>query len=138
MNLLSSIGDTPLVRLSSIVTKSSAEVWIKYEGNNPTGSYKDRMAYGVIRAAMNRRDLKAGDWICEYTGGSTGTSIAFVACSLLTVSEVLATTSPSIRITVSNFIFSILERYGFSVPIFFRWMRVFFAGPVRFSQPWWY
>ena len=82
MNLLSSIGNTPLIRLSSIVPKSSAELWIKYEGNNPTGSYKDRMAYGVIKAAMNRGDLKAGDRICEYTGGSTGTSIAFVASIL--------------------------------------------------------
>ena len=82
MNLLSSIGNTPRIRLSSIVPKSSAELWIKYEGNNPTGSYKDRMAYGVIKAAMNRGDLKAGDRICEYTGGSTGTSIAFVASIL--------------------------------------------------------
>ena len=79
MNLLFSIGDTPLIRLSSIVPKSSAELWIKYERNDPTGSYKDRMAYGVIKAAMNRGDLKAGDRICEYTPGSTGTSIAFVA-----------------------------------------------------------
>lgn len=39
---------------------------------------------------------------------------------------------------ISTIFFSILERYGFSVPIFFRWMRVFFAGPVRLSQPWWY
>ncbi len=78
MNLLSSIGNTPLIRLSSIVPKFSAELWIKYEGNNPTVSYKDRMAYGVIKAAMNRGDLKAGDRICEYTGGSTGTSIALL------------------------------------------------------------
>ncbi len=82
MNLLSSIGNTPLIRLSSIVPTSSAELWIKYEGNNPTGSYKDRMAYGVIKAAMNRGNLKAGDRICESTGGSTGTSIAFVASIL--------------------------------------------------------
>jgi len=78
MNLLSSIGNTPLIRLSSIVPTSSAELWIKYGGNNPTGSYKDRMAYGVTKAAMNRGDLKAGDRICEYTGGSTGTSIALL------------------------------------------------------------
>lgn len=81
MNQLSSIGDTPLIRLSSIVPKSTVELWIKYEGNNPTGSYKDRMGYGVIKAALNRGDLKAGDRICEYTGRSTGTSIAFVASS---------------------------------------------------------
>lgn len=82
MNLLSSIGGTSLVRLSKIAPNSSAEVWIKYEGNNPTGSYKDRMAYGVIKAAMSRGDLKVGDRICEYTGESTGTSIAFVASIL--------------------------------------------------------
>ena len=82
MNLLSSIGNTPLIRLSSIAPTSSAELWIKYEGNNPTGSYKDRMAYGVIKAAMNRGDFKAGHRICEYTRRSTGTSIAFVASIL--------------------------------------------------------
>ena len=82
MNLLKSIGNTPLIKLSKIVPQSSAEVWIKYEGNNPTGSYKDRMALGVITAAMERGDLKVGDRICEYTGGSTGTAIAFVASIL--------------------------------------------------------
>jgi len=82
MNLAAAIGKTPLVRLSSIVPANSAEVWVKYEGNNPTGSYKDRMAYGVIRKALDRRDLKVGDRICEYTGGSTGTSIAFVSSIL--------------------------------------------------------
>lgn len=79
MDLLQSIGNTPLLRLKKIVPKTSAEVWLKYEGNNPTGSYKDRMAMGVIQAAFERGDLKPGDRICEYTGGSTGTSIAFVA-----------------------------------------------------------
>ena len=82
MNLLASIGHTPLIRLTNVVPKNSAEVWVKYEGNNPTGSYKDRMALGVIKKAMARGDLKAGDRICEYTGGSTGTSIAFVSSIL--------------------------------------------------------
>ncbi len=53
MNLLDSIGNTPLIRLNNVVSKNSAEVWIKYEGNNPTGSYKDRMALGVIKKAMD-------------------------------------------------------------------------------------
>ena len=71
MNLLASIGHTPLIRLTNVVPKNSAEVWVKYEGNNPTGSCKDRMALAVINKAMARGDLKAGDRICEYTGGST-------------------------------------------------------------------
>jgi cysteine synthase len=82
MKLIAAIGATPLVRLGSIVPANSAEVWVKYEGNNPTGSYKDRMALGVITSAMNRGNLKVGDRICEYTGGSTGTSIAFIASIL--------------------------------------------------------
>ena len=81
-SLLLAIGNTPLLKLTKIVSSSSADVWIKYEGNNPTGSYKDRMALGVIRAAMDRGDLKIGDRLCEYTGGSTGTAIAFVASIL--------------------------------------------------------
>ena len=81
-SLLLAIGNTPLLKLTKIVSPSSADVWIKYEGNNPTGSYKDRMALGVIRAAMDRGDLKIGDRLCEYTGGSTGTAIAFVASIL--------------------------------------------------------
>lgn len=43
-----------------------------------------------------------------------------------------------IVVIISSSFFAILERYGFSVPVFFRWMRVFFAGPIRFSRPWWY
>ena len=82
MSLTAAIGRTPLVRLRSIVPADSAEVWIKCEGNNPTGSYKDRMAFGVISKALDRGDLKVGDRICEYTGGSTGTSIAFVSSIL--------------------------------------------------------
>ena len=82
MSLIAAIGRTPLVRLGSIVPADSAEVWIKCEGNNPTGSYKDRMAFGVISKALDRGDLKVGDRICEYTGGSTGTSIAFVSSIL--------------------------------------------------------
>ena len=58
MNLLASIGHTPLIRLTNVVPKNSAEVWVKYEGNNPTGSCKDRMALGVINKAMARGDLK--------------------------------------------------------------------------------
>jgi intracellular multiplication protein IcmT len=41
-------------------------------------------------------------------------------------------------VIINSLFFAILERYGFTVPIFFRWLRVFFSGPIRFSRPWWY
>ena len=76
------IGNTPLGKLNNIVPKHSAEVWVKREGLNPTGSYKDRMAVSVLSKAMERGDIKRGDNIVEYTGGSTGTSLAFVSAVL--------------------------------------------------------
>lgn len=78
MTMLSAIGNTPLVRLSRIVPKGSADVWVKLEYYNPTGSYKDRMALSMIERAERRGDLKAGMTVVEYTGGSTGISLAFV------------------------------------------------------------
>ena len=72
------VGDTPLVRLKRIVPERSAEVWLKLESGNPTGSYKDRMAVAVIGRALERGDLRPGDRVVEYTGGSTGTALAFV------------------------------------------------------------
>ena len=79
---LSGIGNTPLVRLNRIVPNNSAEVWIKLESANPTGSYKDRMAVSVLSKAMDRGDINPGDTVGEYTGGSTGTSLAFVSTVL--------------------------------------------------------
>ncbi len=54
---LAAIGNTPLVRLGKLVPEGAAEVWIKLEGGNPTGSYKDRMAVSVLKAAMERGDV---------------------------------------------------------------------------------
>ena len=79
---LIAIGNTPLVKLNRIVPKTSAEVWIKLEGVNPTGSYKDRMAVSVLGKAMERGDIRQGDTVVEYTGGSTGTSLSFVSSVL--------------------------------------------------------
>jgi cysteine synthase len=76
--VLSAIGNTPLVRLSHIVPQDSADVWVKIEYYNPTGSYKDRMALSMIERAEHRGDLKPGMTVVEYTGGSTGISLAFV------------------------------------------------------------
>ena len=80
--MLAAIGGTPLVRLGPSVPDGAAEVWVKIEGANPTGSYKDRMAVSVVTGALERGDVAPGDTIVEYTGGSTGTSLAFV-CAVL-------------------------------------------------------
>jgi len=77
--LLEAIGNTPLVRLSRLPSPNSAEVWLKLEGGNPTGSYKDRMALAMVDAAESRGELAAGISLLECTGGSTGSSVAFVA-----------------------------------------------------------
>jgi cysteine synthase A len=77
-DMLSAIGNTPLVRLARIVPKGAADVWVKLEYYNPTGSYKDRMALSMIERAEQRGALKKGMTVVEYTGGSTGISLAFV------------------------------------------------------------
>ena len=81
LGALSSIGNTPLVRLSAFPGPEAGEVWVKLEAANPTGSYKDRMALAMIEAAEGRGDLRPGQIVVEYTGGSTGSSLALV-CAL--------------------------------------------------------
>jgi cysteine synthase len=75
---LAAIGGTPVVRLDRLVDGDCAEVWVKLEAANPTGSYKDRMALAMIEAAEADGRLKPGQLVVEYTGGSTGSSLAFV------------------------------------------------------------
>jgi cysteine synthase len=75
---LSAIGDTPVVRLARMAGEGGAEVWVKMEAANPTGSYKDRMALAMIEAAEADGRLRPGQLVVEYTGGSTGSSLAFV------------------------------------------------------------
>ena len=60
----------------------AAELWLKLEAGNPTGSYKDRMAVSVLTQAMHRGTLEVGDRVVEYTGGSTGTAFAFASSVL--------------------------------------------------------
>ena len=78
MDVLGAIGRTSLVRLQKVVPPRSASVLAKLEWENPTGSLKDRMAQAVILRAEADGRLKRGDTVVEYTGGSTGTSLAFV------------------------------------------------------------
>jgi cysteine synthase A len=75
---LSAIGNTPVVRLARMAGEGCAEVWVKMEAANPTGSYKDRMALAMIEAAEADGRLRPGQLVVEYTGGSTGSSLAFV------------------------------------------------------------
>ena len=75
---LAAIGDTPLVRLARVVEPDMGEVWVKLESYNPTGSYKDRMALAMIEGAEQSGRLRPGQTVVEYTGGSTGSSLAFV------------------------------------------------------------
>jgi cysteine synthase len=76
--VLAAIGSTPVVRLDRLVDASCAEVWVKLEAANPTGSYKDRMALAMIEAAEADGRLRPGQLVVEYTGGSTGSSLALV------------------------------------------------------------
>jgi len=77
-SVLEAIGRTPLVRLRRVVPDGAAGVLVKIEGGNPTGSYKDRMALAMIEGAERRGELLPGQRVVEYTGGSTGSSLAFV------------------------------------------------------------
>lgn len=75
------IGNTPMIKLDKIVDASMADVYVKYEGANPTGSMKDRMALAMVEGAEASGKLRPGGTVVEYTGGSTGCSLAMV-CSM--------------------------------------------------------
>jgi len=81
MDVLQAIGQTALVRLHRVVPPGCGEVFAKLEWENPTGSLKDRMALAVITRAEADGRLRPGDTVIEYTGGSTGTSLAFVCAA---------------------------------------------------------
>ena len=75
---LDTIGNTPVVKLSHVVPAGSADVFVKLESFNPTGSYKDRFARAMIEGAETRGELFPGMRVVEYSAGSTGSSLAFV------------------------------------------------------------
>jgi cysteine synthase A len=81
MDILEAIGNTSMVRLRKVVPAGCADVFVKLEWENPTGSFKDRMALAVISRAEEDGRLKPGDTVVEYTGGSTGTSLALVCAA---------------------------------------------------------
>jgi cysteine synthase len=81
LNILDAIGNTSLVRLRNVVPPNGADILVKLEWENPTGSVKDRMAHAVISRAEADGRLKPGDTVVEYTGGSTGASLALICAA---------------------------------------------------------
>jgi cysteine synthase A len=81
MDVIGAIGTTSLARLHKVVPSHGAAVFAKLEWENPTGSVKDRMAHAVISRAEADGRLKPGDTVIEYTGGSTGASLALVCAA---------------------------------------------------------
>ena len=81
MDILSAIGNTSIVRLRRVVPAGCGEILVKLECENPTGSVKDRMAQAVISRAETDGRLRPGDTVVEYTGGSTGASLALVCAA---------------------------------------------------------
>src|SRR5258705_4419569 len=75
------IGNTPLIKLERLAEPGCAGIYVKYEGANPTGSMKDRMALSMIEGAEKRGQLKQGGKVIDYTGGSTGSSLAMVCAT---------------------------------------------------------
>ena len=75
---LNAIGKTQLIKLKRLDEPGCAEIYVKYESANPTGSMKDRMALSMIEGAEKRGELKSGGTVVEYTGGSTGSSLAMI------------------------------------------------------------
>ena len=82
VSTLEAVGSTPLIELDAVRPPGGARVLAKWEGANPTGSMKDRMAVAILRAARERGELAPGQRVAEYTGGSTGSSLA-MACAAL-------------------------------------------------------
>src|SRR5688572_11686240 len=81
MDILHAIGNTSIVRLRKVVPPNCADIFVKLEWENPTGSVKDRLARALISRAEEDGRLKPGDTVVEYTGGSTGASLALICAA---------------------------------------------------------
>jgi cysteine synthase B len=77
--LLDFVGNTPLVELKKVIQKPGVKIYAKLEGHNPGGSVKDRAAYGMIRGALERGEIKPGMKLIEATSGNTGIALAMIA-----------------------------------------------------------
>lgn len=103
------IGNTPLVEYKGISPKPGVRILGKLEGNNPGGSVKDRAAYGMIKGALDRGDIKQGDKLVEATSGNTGIALAMIA-SIMGVDMTLIMPDNSTRERVLS-----MEAYGAKV-----------------------
>ena len=97
IDILRTIGRTPLVQLQRIVPAGSARVLVKVEGANPTGSMKDRMALAMIDAAERDGLLQSGGRVVEFTGGSTGSSLALVCAARRYPLSIVTSTAASLE-----------------------------------------
>lgn len=79
MKLFDLIGNTPLVELQRIPVNNKVKIYAKLEGQNPSGSVKDRAAYNMIKSALDRGDIRQGDRLVEATSGNTGIALAMIA-----------------------------------------------------------
>jgi len=109
MNIEALIGNTPLVEYKGISPKPGVRILGKLEGNNPGGSVKDRAAYGMIKGALDRGDIKSGDKLVEATSGNTGIALAMIA-SIMGVDMTLIMPDNSTRERVLS-----MEAYGAKV-----------------------
>ena len=78
-SLFDFIGNTPLVKAKNIFNKKDVSLYFKLEGNNPAGSIKDRPAFNMIASAIERNEIKKGDYLIEATSGNTGIALALIA-----------------------------------------------------------
>jgi cysteine synthase A len=95
MTLLETIGRTRLFELRHMVPKGSARILLKLEYENPTGSMKDRMALAMVEAAEADGRLRPDGSVVEYTGGSTGVSLAFVCAAKRIPLEIVTSAAAS-------------------------------------------
>ncbi|MBT8258508.1 MAG: pyridoxal-phosphate dependent enzyme, partial [Bacteroidia bacterium] len=79
MQIENLIGNTPMVRATSLVSNPNIELWLKLEGHNPGGSVKDRAAYNMIKSAMDRGEIDKNTKLIEATSGNTGIALAMIA-----------------------------------------------------------
>ncbi|UYQ91344.1 cysteine synthase CysM [Chitinophaga horti] len=78
-SILDLVGNTPMVALKHIPVNPNVTIYAKLEGHNPGGSVKDRAAYGMIKGALDRGELKPGMKLIEATSGNTGIALAMIA-----------------------------------------------------------
>jgi cysteine synthase B len=77
--ILDLVGNTPMVKLDQVSVNKNVSIYGKLEGNNPGGSVKDRAAYGMIKGALDRGEIRDGITLIEATSGNTGIALAMIA-----------------------------------------------------------